>query len=491
MSNILGIRRPTLSRRAKRLTLLFHVVCAIGWLTYMVLVALLALQVRLSGDPDVATSVYAVLYYFNTVGGVGAGAVSILTLASGLVLAVAGTWGAVKYWWTIAKLAATLFVIVFGYLVLRSAIRDLGTMGDTTGARAEAELGHLVYGTLLGFAVLLFATVVSYLKPWGTVRRPGNRPVSAVPDDDGRLRVKVRRIVEVTDRVRAVELVGAGSRLLPAFTPGAHLGLHLPSGTVRHYSLCSPSIDRTYYRIAVLREDRGRGGSLEVHRLREGMELRIDPPRNVFPLGLHPSYLFVAGGIGITPIMAMLEQVDRIGLPWRLVYTGRSPSTMAYAAGLKQRWPSRVELYCTGSGPRPNLVDILARQDRGTAVYGCGPGPLLDSLRDMTETLRPDMEFHSEQFAPSSGGSGSGSAFDIETQSRGVVNVAPQQTALQALNEKGVAVEASCEMGVCGTCRLSVLEGDPVHPDAVGEAPSDRDFYPCVSRAQGRITLDV
>ncbi|WP_025274234.1 PDR/VanB family oxidoreductase [Haloglycomyces albus] len=480
--------RITLSPRIKRLLTLLHVVSAMVWLTYVLFVALLALHAKLSSNTSTAAGVYEVLYYFNTLGGVGTGAISVLTLLTGVALSVCTPWGLVKYWWILLKLAITGSVIVFGLFVLRTSIRYLATTSGESSPHATQALDSLLWGSTGVFALLLCAATVSYLKPWGTVRTP------SAPVDRGvgnRIPVRVRRKYGLTSTIQSLELVGLDRRLLPRFTPGAHIAVHLPSGRTRHYSLCSSPRDRTYYRIAVLRDEGGRGGSQEVHHLPEGSELTIDPPRNAFPLRLHPKYVFVAGGIGITPLLTMVEQVDELGLDWELVYTARQPTSLAYAHELYGRWPGRVSLYCTSAGPRPNLIELLSRQPSRTGIYSCGPAALLHNLRDFATTLRPDLELHTEQFNGSTTNR-ERHEFNIQTDKQNtIINVPAQSTALDALNETGVAIESSCGTGICGTCKVPVIEGDPLHPDGIDGPSENRAFYPCVSRADGTIVLDV
>ncbi|NUQ89092.1 MAG: oxidoreductase [Glycomyces artemisiae] len=469
--------RPLLGAAARRALTASHVVLSVVWLAYMAFVLALCVWVLVSPEPGTADAAWAVAGMFN---GLGTGAISFAVLGTGLVLAASG--GLLRHWWTAAKLAAAVGVIAGGLAVLRPSLTALAA-----GAGTGADQAALTAGTALGTISLGFAVAVSYLRPWGRIGRlRAERPVA-----DGRIEVRVRRVVPVAAKVHAIELVGLTGRLLPPFEPGAHLEVELPSGTVRHYSLCSYAGDRLLYRIAVLREDAGRGGSREAHRLREGDRIRISPPRNQFPLGLHSGYLFIAGGIGITPIMPMILQVERSRLPWRLVYTGRDRSTMAFADQLATTWPGNVVLYPTSKYGRPDYVAELAGLPAPTGVYACGPVPLMDALADIVRRVAPQLELHTEKFAAPAGPA----PFPLFAKRSGVeVTVGTDRTALAALVGAGVEVPSSCENGVCGTCRLRVVEGSPEHPGRVSGALAPDGavlFYPCVGRARGRLVVDA
>jgi ferredoxin-NADP reductase len=462
----------------RRILLACHVVLAVYWLAYMSFVLALCLWAALSADPAAPAAAWAVAGMFNALG---TGALSFAVIGTGAALAVTG--GLVRHWWVAAKTAAAALAVAGGLVFLRPTLTALAE-GTGTGAD-HAVLGT---GTALGTGLLGFAAVVSYLRPWGRIgRAAAHREVA-----DGRFAVRVRRVVPVAAKVHAIELTGLKGRLLPPFEPGAHLEVELPSGLVRHYSLCSYAGDRLSYRIAVLREDAGRGGSRETHRLREGDTVRISPPRNKFPLALHSGYLFIAGGIGITPIMPMILQVARAGIPWRLVYTGRARSTMAFADQLATTWPGNVVLYPTSKFGRPDFVAELAGLPATTGVYACGPALLTDALADTARRVAPQLELHTEQFTPPADAP---APFDLLAKRTGAaVVVGADRSALAALAEAGVPVRSGCEIGVCGACRLRVVEGRPDNPEQVpGETAPDGAplFYPCVGRARGRLVVDA
>jgi ferredoxin-NADP reductase len=304
-------------------------------------------------------------------------------------------------------------------------------------------------------------------------------------------------LVRVTRRNQlATDVVGltleAVDGALPSWTPGAHVDVLLPSGTVRQYSLCGPLTGRAY-EIAVLHEPTGRGGSREVHHaLQPGTELKISAPRNRFALERAASYLFVAGGIGITPVLPMIEAVDGLGLPWRLVYGGRTRGSMAFLDLLDLYDEDRIELV---PQDELGLIDVsgLAAAHRDAAVYTCGPGPLIDALAAVVPGL------HFERFVSVPGSlpveTGPASAFEVQLGADGpVVPVAEDQSVLSAVLDAGSDVLFSCEEGTCGSCQTTVLAGEVEHRDGLlTDAEREAgEMLICVSRCRGgRLVLDV
>jgi ferredoxin-NADP reductase len=286
-------------------------------------------------------------------------------------------------------------------------------------------------------------------------------------------------------------MTSADGGQLPEWTPGAHVDLHLPCGLVRQYSLCGDPAERGRWRVAVLREPAGRGGSACVHDdLVPGDELAAAGPRNNFPLVDATEYLFLAGGIGITPILPMLAQVTRRGRPWRLAYGGRTRASMAFLPELAA-YGDRVTIWPQDERGLLPLDDLLPGSP-GTAVYCCGPEPLLRAVEDRCApgTL------HLERFAPKEPVSTLDDPFEVELASCGtVIGVPAGVSVLAALRDAGVEVLSSCEEGTCGTCETAVLDGVPEHRDSV-LTPAERDaadiMMICVSRARTpRLVLDL
>ncbi len=282
-----------------------------------------------------------------------------------------------------------------------------------------------------------------------------------------------------------------GGAPLPAWTPGAHLDLVLGNGLVRQYSLCGDPQDTSVLQVAVLREDAGRGGSRYVHdELAEGHSLRVRGPRNHFPLREARRYLFVAGGIGITPLLPMIEQVAARGDEWRLVYGGRTRASMAFRDHLETRYPARVEILPQDETGLLDLPRLLACPG-DTAIYCCGPEPLVLAM----EQLCAGRPLYVERFSPKTAGELSGS-FEVElAQSGQTLAVAAGESILEVLEKAGVAVLSSCRQGTCGTCETAVLAGTPDHRDSVltGEDRAAADaMMICVSRAHSdRLVLDL
>ncbi len=318
---------------------------------------------------------------------------------------------------------------------------------------------------------------------------------TASPAVGGKVRLRVRRKLALADGVCGLELVAPDDGRLPDWTPGSHIDLTFANGLNRQYSLCGDRWDAHSYQVAVLREPDGRGGSAFVHdELGEGDVIDIAGPRNNFPLAPADAYLFVAGGIGITPILPMLEQAEMLGKPWRLLYGGRTRTSMAFLDRLTP-WGDRVDV-CPQDESGLLDLDVLGRLEAGTKVYCCGPEPLLAAVRTAAVDL-PSGSLRTERFvAAAMPAPVRTTSFDLELARSGVtVTVAPGQSILEAAAEAGAPILASCRQGICGTCETDVLEGTPDHRDSMlddDERQRGDLFYPCVSRsASDRLVLDI
>lgn len=310
------------------------------------------------------------------------------------------------------------------------------------------------------------------------------------------------------ERIVAFELRDPADGPLPAWEPGAHVDLHLDGGLVRQYSLCSDPRDRSHWRIAVLRLDEGRGGSRAAHAaLRAGERVRVSAPRNRFELA--PAHdgdvLLLAGGIGVTPLLAMARELERGGADWRLVYGARSRVALAFADELRALAPARVALVAQDEHGLPDLDALVAGAGaRGTTVYACGPAAMLDALaarcaaagwpdgRLRTERFEADAETAAEAASAREGGE----AFEVRLARSGIdVRVDPGVSILDAVRDAGVAVASSCEQGICGTCETRVLGGVPEHHDQLltdAERAAGETMMICVGRcAAGPLVLDL
>ena len=298
------------------------------------------------------------------------------------------------------------------------------------------------------------------------------------------------------------ELIDPSGRDLPAWTPGAHLDVCLPSGLVRQYSLCGPVDDRARFVIAVLKVKDSRGGSQEIHEsLQTGASLKVFGPRNDFELVDAPSYLLLGGGIGITPIVAMARELARRGRPWTLIYGAETFEHMAYREELEAIAEGRIELVPRNQRGLPDLGGALRSQAQGCAVYCCGPEPMLQRVERLCAPRSEQLELHLERFVEAidvpSPVRPDDEAFDVELRAHGsTLTVGADQTLLAAVREILPTHPFSCLKGECGTCMARVIAGAIDHRDTVlTEQDHARGTHMmlCVSRAAkgDRLVLDI
>ncbi|MFJ2233796.1 PDR/VanB family oxidoreductase [Streptomyces sp. NPDC087859] len=301
-----------------------------------------------------------------------------------------------------------------------------------------------------------------------------DEPVSGRPRSRA-LRLLVAAREEVADGVVQLRLEG---RDLPRWEPGAHLDLVLPSGLVRQYSLCGDPADTSSYTVATRLVADGRGGSREVHeQVAEGMELEVRGPRNRFPLVEASSYVFVAGGIGITPILPMLRALPD-GAEWRLLYCGRSRESMPFVVELEEL----DQVTVVAGAPELGALDV----PEGAAVYCCGPEGLMAAVEERFPQVRL------ERFTPRA--TAPGAAFEVELRRSGRTLAVPADSSvLAAVRRELPDTLYSCEQGFCGTCQQRVLEGEVDHRDELlTDAERGDSMLICVSRARSeRIVLDM
>lgn len=302
----------------------------------------------------------------------------------------------------------------------------------------------------------------------------------------------------VADGVVRLTLRHPEGRSLPAWEPGAHLDLVLAPELTRQYSLCGDPRDRSVLQVAVLREDAGRGGSRHVHdTLAEGQRVYVRGPRNHFPLVEAKRYLFIAGGIGITPILPMIDKVaGSSSSHWKLIYGGRSRSSMAFRDELETCYPGQVEIHPQDERGLLDLPTLLAEPGGETAIYCCGPEALIGAVEQHC-TNWPAGALHVERFAPTAGANdGPREAFEVELAQTGtVLEVPADRSILDVVEESGVPVLSSCQEGTCGTCETVVLSGKPDHRDSVltdDEREAGDTLMICVSRSSSsRLVLDL
>ncbi|MEU6805108.1 PDR/VanB family oxidoreductase [Streptomyces neyagawaensis] len=279
---------------------------------------------------------------------------------------------------------------------------------------------------------------------------------------------------------------------LPSWEPGAHIDVLLGPELERQYSLCGDPADRHTWRIGVLREPEGRGGSAFVHtELSQGDKVRVRGPRNNFALESAPRYRFVAGGIGITPILPMLAAAEAAGAEWSLLYGGRSRRSMAFRDELAA-YGDKVTVAPQDETGLLDLGSVLDGLPEDTLVYCCGPGPLLDAVEERC----PGRALRVERFQPKERETGPDSEFEVVLERSGkTVTVPVGVSVLDTVRAAGVEVLYSCTEGTCGTCETDVLDGTPDHRDSVlsdEEREAGETMLICVSRCRGpRLVLDL
>jgi len=300
-------------------------------------------------------------------------------------------------------------------------------------------------------------------------------------------RVEAQGIVSLT-------LADPSGAPLPDFEAGAHIDLEVKPGLIRQYSLCRPAKSDGLYQIAVLKDPASRGGSEAVHTLAEGDVVRISEPRNAFPLAEDALLsVFFAGGIGVTPLLCMAEHLHAKGGAFALHYCARAADQAAFIDHLRDGpFADRVYPHFD-DGPaeqRLNLTTVLADLDRSAHLYVCGPPGFMAWVIETAEAAGwPTPQVHREYFKADAAASAPGDgAFMVKLASSGqVIEVAADQSLVSALQAAGVDIPVSCEAGVCGTCLIGVLEGEPDHRDLYltsAEKAAGDQILPCCSRAK-------
>ncbi|WP_201268662.1 PDR/VanB family oxidoreductase [Sinorhizobium meliloti] len=315
-----------------------------------------------------------------------------------------------------------------------------------------------------------------------------------------RLRVAGKRIC--ADEIAAFELVDAKGGDLPPFTAGSHIDVHLPTGPTRQYSLCNDPRERHRYRIGVLREVAGRGGSAYMHdRVEVGDTIEASFPLNAFPLEESaPFSLLLAGGIGVTPILSMAHRLTALGLDFTFHYCARSASRMAFRPELEASAFAPRMRFHLDDGPgdqRLDLAGLLSRRPPGAHLYACGPAGFLDAVIAAARPAWPSEAVHREYFVNAMRSAATGDRpFTVRLASDGrVFAIAPGRSIVEVLGENGIDVPVSCEEGICGTCVTRVVSGVPDHRDLVlteKQHAAGTLITPCCSRAlSDELELDL
>lgn len=305
---------------------------------------------------------------------------------------------------------------------------------------------------------------------------------------------------QLTSRIIELELESADSSPLPGWEPGAHIDLRLGDDLVRQYSLVpSPDGSRGTWTVAILIEDEGRGGSRLIERsLHVGSTVNASGPRNHFPLVPASSYLFIAGGIGVTPIIAMCRAAEAQGATWRFAYLGRSRETMAYVHELEREFPGRIDVYESVGGERYDVAAAVGARRQDEHVYCCGPDRLMSAVEDAM--LSPDQlpYVHLEHFQPRETDASPNLEFRVYAVASDVEFVVPaDESVLMAADFEGLVVPGDCLEGTCGSCETRVVRGEIDHRDSI-LSPQQRSesatMMICVSRAKpgcSRLELDL
>ncbi|MDB5927348.1 MAG: Phthalate 4,5-dioxygenase [Betaproteobacteria bacterium] len=315
------------------------------------------------------------------------------------------------------------------------------------------------------------------------------------------LNVVVASKVQEGIDIVAIELASQSGGDLPEFTAGAHVDVHVPGGLVRQYSLCNDPRERHRYLIAVLREASSRGGSVAMHdSVQEGDVLSISLPRNHFPLIESACHsLLLAGGIGVTPLLAMAERLTQLGASFDFHYCARSIKRMAFRQHvLSSRFADRVQFHFDDAddAQRLRLDLLLPNPARDTQLYVCGPAGYIDHvlLNAAAQGWR-ESQLHREYFVLDSAPAVGGDEFQIKVASTGqVITVPEDRNVVDVLKDIGIEIAVSCEQGVCGTCLTGVLDGVLDHRDFFmtdSEHAEGRQFSPCCSRGKGLVLLDL
>ncbi|MFG2413452.1 PDR/VanB family oxidoreductase [Streptomyces goshikiensis] len=323
------------------------------------------------------------------------------------------------------------------------------------------------------------------------------------------LRLRVQDTVREADGVLGLLLTDPWGARLPAWEPGAHLEVRLPSGRIRHYSLSGDPGDLRTYRLGVLRDPGGRGGSEEIHTsVLAGCLLEVRGPVNRFPLVPAERYAFIAGGIGITPLLPMVREAAAGRSAWSLLYGGRTLTSMAYRDELAALGGGNLVLAPEDTHGRLDIDSVLRGLPDTAAVYCCGPAGLIAAVESRCAALFPARAPHVERFtaapdtAPAAdpvAGAAPGrdeGGFEVELRRSGaVLHVPPGRTLLDVVREAVPSVPSSCEQGICGTCETKVLAGAPDHRDSVlseAEKAAGNTMMICVGRSRGgRLVLDL
>lgn len=318
---------------------------------------------------------------------------------------------------------------------------------------------------------------------------------------ENELWVRVAERSRAANNIVAFELVGEKGEVLPPFTAGAHIDLHLPGGVIRQYSLVNSPKERHHYVVAVLRDANGRGGSLVMHdTVQVGDVIKIGPPKNCFELATTSRHkILIAGGIGITPFLSMMDVLYTNGQSFELHYSAKKKESAAFIDELSgSKFSEKIKIYLTAeSEQRLNILETLAKAPADSEVYACGPPRLVEATVAAAKELGwPDDRIKWEAFSGRHIDVSTNSAFQVKIASSGKsYSVPADKTIAEILSENRIPVELSCAQGVCGTCLTRVIEGVPDHRDIyltpAEQLRNDQMLICCSRSLSSELVLDL
>lgn len=299
--------------------------------------------------------------------------------------------------------------------------------------------------------------------------------------------------------IAVMEFESATSTTLPKVEAGAHIDVHLPNGMVRQYSLCQNPNDEGKFRLGILRDPESRGGSISAFdEIKDGMQIQVSEPKNLFPLLKAKHSVLIGGGIGITPLITMAYQLAHEGESFELHYCGASPEKCAFVDEIKNGVLAQYTTFhfkSEGASHRAFFESAIKDIDLESHIYTCGPVGFMDWVINLATTHDfPEQQIHKEYFQVET--DISGDSFEVVAERSGkIIMVEAGETILQALAKEGIDIEMSCEQGVCGTCMCDVIEGEPDHRDVYftdEEKASNEQILVCCSRSKTpRLVLDI
>ncbi|WCE64927.1 PDR/VanB family oxidoreductase [Acinetobacter baumannii] len=299
--------------------------------------------------------------------------------------------------------------------------------------------------------------------------------------------------------IAVMEFESATSAALPKVEPGAHIDVHLPNGMVRQYSLCQNPNDEGKFRLGILRDPESRGGSISAFdEIKDGMQIQVSEPKNLFPLLKAKHSVLIGGGIGITPLITMAYQLTHEGASFELHYCGASPEKCAFVDEIKNGVLAQYTTFhfkSEGASHRAFFESAIKDIDPESHIYTCGPVGFMDWVINLATTHDfPEQQIHKEYFQVET--DTSGDSFEVVAERSGkIIMVEAGETILQALAKEGIEIEMSCEQGVCGTCMCDVIEGEPDHRDVYftdEKKASNEQILVCCSRSKTpRLVLDI